>query len=74
MKALKKLAVSALLIGTLGGVGVASSGCAYGGVAASGDWAVVTVNNGFLFGIMRKAYVCKISPEGLSNCSASESP
>jgi hypothetical protein len=73
MKALKKLAVTALMIGTLGGIG-AASGCAYGGVAASGEWAVVTVNNGFLFGIMRKAYVCKISPEGLSNCAVSESP
>lgn len=73
MKALKKLAISALLIGSLGGVGMVS-GCAYGGVAASGDMAVVTVNNGFLFGIMRKAYVCKITPEGLTSCNASDSP
>lgn len=73
MKALKKLAVAFLLAGTLGGVGTLS-GCAYGGVAASGEWAVVTVNNGLLFGMFRKAYVCKISPEGLSNCSTAESP
>jgi hypothetical protein len=67
MKTLKKLAVAAILAGTLGG-------CSYGGVAASGEWAVVTVNNGLLFGMFNKAYVCKITPQGLSQCTTAESP
>ena len=69
MKTLKKLATAALLAATLSGFG-----CAYGGVAASGEWAVVTVNNGLLFGIFNKAYVCKITPQGLTQCAAADSP
>ena len=36
------------------------TGCSYGGVAASGDKVVITRNDGFLFGVLRKVYVCKI--------------
>ncbi len=49
-------------------------GCAYGGVAASGDKAVIARNDGFLFGILRKVYVCKISDAGVTACQDSESP
>ncbi len=52
----------------------ATSGCGYAGVAAAGDAAIVTRNDYFLFGLLRKTYVCKITPQGLSQCATSESP
>jgi hypothetical protein len=52
----------------------ALSGCAYGGVAASADKAVVARNDAFLFGILRKTFVCKITDGGLSNCQSSDNP
>jgi hypothetical protein len=52
----------------------ALSGCAYGGVGAAGEKAVVARNDGFLFGILRKVYVCKVTDGGLSHCQDSESP
>jgi len=49
-------------------------GCAYGGVATAGDKVVVARNDGFLFGILRKAYVCKVSDAGLTACQTNENP
>lgn len=57
--------------------GIAAStlgGCAYAGVAASGDKAVIARNDGFLFGILRKVYVCKISDSGVTACQSNEAP
>jgi len=54
---------------------VALGGCAYSGVATIGkDHVVVTRNDSFLFGALRKVYICKATPNGLKNCSAEESP
>lgn len=63
------LAVSfAALSSTLGG-------CAYSGVAMAGaDKVVIARNDGFLFGILRKVYVCKVSDAGVTSCQNSESP
>lgn len=59
----------------LAGIAATSlGGCAYGGVAASGDKAVIARNDGFLFGILRKVFVCKISDAGVTACQSSESP
>ena len=66
-KFLTKMAAIAMISGILGG-------CAYGGVAASGDKAVVLRNDAFLFGALRKAFVCKIGDAGLEGCSAGEAP
>jgi len=58
-------------------VGILSSatGCAYGGAAmGSADKVVVTRNDAFLFGILRKVFVCKVADAGLSACSESEAP
>jgi hypothetical protein len=57
-------------------VAVASlGGCAYGGVGGVGaDKAVVARNDAFLFGILRKVYVCKVSDGGLTGCQSNESP
>lgn len=52
----------------------AASGCGYAGVAAAGDAVVVTRNDWFLFGLLRKTYVCKITPVGLTQCANAESP
>ena len=48
--------------------------CSYGGVAASGDKVVVARNDGFLFGLLRKVYVCKITDAGVTNCQNSDTP
>ncbi|WP_428261716.1 hypothetical protein [Haliangium sp.] len=71
MKTLKKLAASAFLAAALGS---SLGACAYGGVAASGDNVVVTRNDLFLFGLLRAVYVCQITPQGVTNCSAAEAP
>ena len=52
----------------------ALSGCGYAGVASANDKAVVARNDGFLFGILRKVYVCKVADGGLSACQDSDSP
>jgi hypothetical protein len=48
--------------------------CSYAGVAVSGDKAVVARNDGFLFGILRKVFVCKVTDGGVSNCQSNDSP
>ena len=53
---------------------VTSQACAYGGAGASGDKVVVLRNDAFLFGALRKAFVCKVTDGGLSNCAAAEAP
>jgi hypothetical protein len=68
---MKKIILAALAMGILA---TAGTGCGYAGVGAAGDKAVVARNDGFLFGILRKVYVCKISDAGLSACNDSEAP
>jgi hypothetical protein len=68
---MKKGIASLLAIAAIAG---ALSGCAYSGVGASGDKAVVARNDAFLFGILRKVYVCKITDGGLSSCQDNDSP
>ncbi len=67
---MKKALASALLVGFVSTLG----GCAYGGVAVSGDKAVVLRNDGFLFGILRKAFVCKVTDAGVTSCNSNENP
>ena len=66
-KAIKRLAAIAIMGACLGG-------CGYAGVAAAGDAAIVARNDWILFGLLRKVYICRITPTGLTQCSASESP
>lgn len=50
-------------------------GCSYSGLATVGaDKVVVTRNDGFLFGILRKVFVCKVTDAGLSACQAADAP
>jgi hypothetical protein len=54
---------------------VVSSGCAYSGVATTQDNLVVIPRNDmFLFGALRKVYVCQVTPGGVMNCQRAESP
>lgn len=53
---------------------LSTQACAYGGAAASGDKVVVLRNDSFLFGILRKAFVCKVTDGGLTGCAAGEAP
>ena len=54
----------------------ALSGCAYGGIATTqdGSKAIVTRNDAFLFGILRKVFVCKVDAGGVQSCAESDSP
>ena len=67
-KSIFGLLAAAMVAGSLGG------GCAYGGVAGVGDKVVITRNDAFLFGILRKVFVCKVADSGVSSCNESESP
>ncbi|MCB0342622.1 MAG: hypothetical protein H6626_07425 [Pseudobdellovibrionaceae bacterium] len=59
----------------LGALIAASVGCSYGGVARVGKGkAIVLRNDGFLFGLLRKAMVCDVDSSGLSNCQENEQP
>ena len=53
---------------------MAVMGCNYGGVTVAGDKAVVLRNDALLMGMLRKAYVCKVSEAGLANCNTADSP
>ncbi len=68
---MKKLFGAAIAAGLL----ATSFGCAYGGVATTADGKVVIArNDGFLFGVMRAVYVCKVTDTGVTSCAASEAP
>ncbi len=52
-----------------------ASGCAYGMIATSGtDKVVIPRNDSFLFGALRKVFVCKITDNGVASCAEAESP
>jgi hypothetical protein len=52
-----------------------ATGCtSYAGAAGMGDKVVIASNNGFLGGIFRKVYVCKVTDNGLSACGHNQSP
>jgi len=71
---MKRIFKVLVLTGLLASV-VSTTGCAYGGAAGVGkDYVVVLRNDGFLWGILRKAYVCKATTSGLSGCRDAENP
>lgn len=50
-------------------------GCSYGGVTATSSKQVVVLRNDhFLFGALRKVYVCSVGEMGLGTCHAGEAP
>ena len=68
---MKKVVLTLCALGVLGTVGV---GCTYGGVAMSGEKAVVVRNNLLLLGLGSKAYVCFVTEDGLSQCKSKVNP
>ena len=42
------------------------------GVGIAGDKVVLPRNDNFLYGMLRKVYVCKLTNEGLTECVAGE--
>ena len=63
---MKKLVLSAALLGAFS----ALFGCAYAGVAVTGDKVVVLKNGLF----SNTAYVCKVGDNGVSGCVDGDSP
>jgi hypothetical protein len=67
---MKKLIAGVLAVAALS----SATGCYYAGVATAGDKAVILRNDGFLYGLLRKAVVCKITDSGLQNCGDNNNP
>lgn len=68
---MKKLLAAALLAMAVGSAG----GCAYGGIATASDGTLyVTRNDTFLFGLLRKVFVCKPSGPNLGCQEAADAP
>ena len=68
MQKLKALFATALLIATLGG-------CAYTGAAYAGDNKVVILRSDFfLYGLMRKVFLCEVTEIGIANCMENQNP
>ena len=67
---MKKVICALILAATASGL----SGCAYGGFGTVGDKAVVARNDAFLFGILRKVFVCKVTDTGLTSCQSADAP
>lgn len=67
---MKKAIFALILAATASSLG----GCAYAGIGAVGDKAVVARNDGFLWGILRKVFVCKVTDTGLTSCQSADAP
>jgi len=63
------------LLGVLLGVSIGLAGCSYavGGVSSDGH-VVVAKNDGLLFGLLAKVFVCQVTPEGVKGCVAGQAP
>ncbi len=68
-----KLTIAIVLAASVLGTAL-TTGCAYGGIAVAGDKAVIGRNDSFLFGILRKVFVCKVTDAGVTNCQTADSP
>jgi len=49
-----------------------STGCMYSSVAVDGKTAIVAKTT--LGGLMRNVYVCKVTPEGITDCNEKDVP
>jgi len=68
---MKKIAAVFVLAATAMGLG----GCSYGAIATAGnDKVVITRQDGFLYGALRKVFVCKVTDGGAASCGTNESP
>ncbi len=68
---MKKIAAAMMLAVMV----VDTTGCAYGSIATAGnDKVVITRNDMFLYGALRKVFVCKVTDGGAASCGTNESP
>jgi len=49
-------------------------GCSYGAIATAGDKVVITRQDAFLYGALRKVFVCKVADSGVTGCQSGDSP
>ena len=68
---MKKLIVALSAIAILGTIAPA---CHYGAVEVENGKAVVVRQDDFLYGMLRKIFVCEVSDAGLANCASGENP
>lgn len=70
---MKKLVALLLVTASFGAL---SAGCAYGPMVGdqTATKVVILRQDGFLFGALRAAFVCKVTDAGLSSCQEGESP
>ena len=61
--------ISALMLITFS---TTSSGCIYSSVALHGETALVAKSD--WGGLMKHLYVCKVTPEGVTDCKKKDSP
>ncbi len=66
---MKKIIAAASVLMVTGSV---LMGCAYAGAAVAGDKVILPRNDTFLYGMLRKVYVCKVTDQGLTECVAGE--
>jgi hypothetical protein len=66
--------VRAFVVGILVVAALPVLGCNYGGASFAGDKVVVLRNDGFLMGMLRQAFVCSATDNGLQNCKSNQSP
>ena len=71
---MKMMLVRLAAVAALAGLAVPALGCSYAGATSSGDNAVILRNDMLLFGMLRQAFVCKVTENGLSGCKAQENP
>ena len=56
-------------------LGMLLQSCSYTSVTRLGKGRVAVVKNDlFLMGALRKIYVCKYTPKGLTNCATTQNP
>jgi hypothetical protein len=68
---MKKILAALMLVGMV----VEATGCSYGAIATAGnDKVVITRQDGFLYGALRKVFVCKVTDGGAASCGTNESP
>ncbi len=71
---MKKTLLILTAVGMLGVLASSATGCSYAGAGAANDKVVVARNDGFLFGILRTVFVCKVTDAGLSACNSADAP
>ena len=68
---MKKFVVAACAFAIIGSMAPA---CSYGAIAVENGKAVIVRQDDWLYGILRKIFVCEVTDGGLANCANGENP